>query len=410
MDVEILKYFSKKEHYDLYSQYVKRYTVGEETSTILKSYGEYFKTKDEIVDWNVFKTWFYITNGVRSDTICVYDEIFKAVDDGVEPDEEELMPLIKEFIKKDYATQILEVSTSVLDGKKNTLEDVDTLLAKYRDTTGEAVEHHKYFVTDDFDELVEDAMKPGYRWRMPFLNESIGDLKDEMFVMVAARPDSGKTSFLANEVSFMIPQMEDGEYCLWFNNEQAGGKVKRRVIMNAIGWSTADIIKNRAGAFAELKKVWGSADRLKVFNKPAITVRDVEKILREYEDKVGLIVFDQLWKIHSSDKEGETARQTKLAAWAREICKEYAPVMNSHQADAQAHGEKWIEMDRLYGSKTGIQGEADVIITLGRSLEVSEQRERYIYVPKNKEPDGTDPLKANGKHISKVDMSIGRFL
>ena len=50
--------------------------------------------------------------------------------------------------------------------------------------------------------------------------------------------------------------------------------------------------------------------------------------------------------------------------------------------DSSAENEKTPPMNSLYGSKTGAQGEADVILMIGRTY--SDPDKRYLSTPKNK--------------------------
>ncbi|WP_033928859.1 hypothetical protein, partial [Vibrio cholerae] len=64
--------------------------------------------------------------------------------------------------------------------------------------------------------------------------------------------------------------------------------------------------------------------------------------------------------------------------------------MVTHQADAQAEGQKWLDMSMMYGSKTAAQGEADTIIMMGRTHEESEKAVRFLTIAKNKNAVGPD--------------------
>ena len=66
-------------------------------------------------------------------------------------------------------------------------------------------------------------------------------------------------------------------------------------------------------------------------------------------------------------------------------------------------------MAQLYGSKTGIQGEADVILMIG--CEDNGQDIRYISIPKNKLPGGprSVPGLRHGKFEVNFDHQTGRF-
>ena len=94
------------------------------------------------------------------------------------------------------------------------------------------------------------------------------------------------------------------------------------------------------------------------------------------------------------------------ANWGREIAKAYAPVITVHQADGTAEGVQWIDMSQLYMSKTGIQGEADAIITIGRQPDKGNAR--FMYIPKNK-MTGNVPSLRNGKFEIEIVPDLARF-
>jgi replicative DNA helicase len=79
-----------------------------------------------------------------------------------------------------------------------------------------------------------------YSWRLKSLNTALGSLRMGDFGFVFARPETGKTTFLASEVTFMAEQTEGN--ILWFNNEEQGGKVKSRCYQATLGLTTKAII------------------------------------------------------------------------------------------------------------------------------------------------------------------------
>ena len=71
-----------------------------------------------------------------------------------------------------------------------------------------------------------------------------------------------------------------------------------------------------------------------------------------------------------------------------------------------AEGKPYPSMDMLYGSKTGIQGEADLIIMLGRKDNSST---RYISLPKNKLQTPRNRAKRNGRWTVTLNADIARI-
>ncbi len=68
-------------------------------------------------------------------------------------------------------------------------------------------------------------------------------------------------------------------------------------------------------------------------------------------------------------------------------------------------------MEQIYGTKTGVQGEADAIIAIGRKDDeptVPDRNNRYIHIPKNK-MTGNDESLRNGKFQIRIQPTIARF-
>ena len=75
------------------------------------------------------------------------------------------------------------------------------------------------FVTDDLQQIADKTVNaPGLRWRLDAMNIMLGSLRKGNFGFVFARPETGKTTFLASEITYMAQQLpEDAGPILWFN-------------------------------------------------------------------------------------------------------------------------------------------------------------------------------------------------
>jgi len=143
-----------------------------------------------------------------------------------------------------------------------------------------------------------------------------------------------------------------------------------------------------------------------------LTMSDVESVLRRREYK--LIGFNVLWKIQGMAKRLEdTQKYERIAQWARSLADRFeAPVLGVWQADTTAEGVAWLTQQQLYGSKTALQGEADVLLMIGKVHEPGKGDERYINVCKNKIPSspGTNPKLRHAQFTVDIDSERGRFL
>lgn len=415
MSINIIYILSNKDKYNKYISFIKEHTVSKETFTVLQDLSDYFAqhpTHDS-VDWSVFATWWRVVKHpmFKEDKQALYQEMFDTLSSTTSLDGDTEESLLQAFIERDYATQAADIALKVAEGEtRGDLGRLQDILDSYHRETGKMAQMDSHEVRETLADIIVKVRASGLSWRLDCLNRSVGPLRKGDFIIFAARPDSGKTTWLASEASYMAPQLEEDECVLWFNNEEQGWKVRYRVIQAAIGWDSMAIEANETAAWDEYCKVVGE-HKIRIVDKADLSIRDVNHYLTKY--KPGLIIFDQLWKIHGFEKKAvnEVANQTLLANQAREWAKEYAPVLNVHQADGSAEGVKYITQNQLYGSKTGIQGEADAIITLGRSHEPGLEMSRFVYVPKNKMIGGPHTVSSekNGKYEIVIQPQIARF-
>lgn len=410
MDINLLLVLRTRESYDKWSRFVKKGQVGQETWNIFEAMGEWLKHNTEAaeISWPEFNAWFCLVRHAKmaEEKLKLHKAIIDKLSEEAEPDETAIRPLLEGLITRDYASQIAEKALRITDGDFTIpVSSIVDLVEQRNHDIGKVDGVDRHILVPSLEGMAA-VTAPGLRWRMECLNMSLGDLRQGDLVVVGTRPDTGKTTFLASEATFMAPQLPDEKVVLWVNNEEEGNKVFRRLIQAALGRTSTVMDSNLPKALDDYKAVVGRMDRIIMLNKADVHVRDIEHMLKKYN--VGLIICDQLWKVHGFDAEAgsEVVRQTMLFNWARETAKKHAPVITVHQADGSAEGVKWIDMSKLYGSKTGIQGEADAIITIGRLPETGDTR--YLYVPKNKLA-GKDPALRNGMFEIEIQKDIGRF-
>ena len=406
MELDIIKFLSNRNNYETYIKYIKPHTLTKECNAILRDMDVYYHTYPSDIDWGDFKTWFCVVQhpSWKEEKLEVFKLIFDKLSTHTVPSD---ASIVDHFIMVDYATKIFTESAKVAEGTKHTLEDIVTLIDEYKHRR--PVEEDSILL--DSKELIEEASgTTGLIWRLPELNKALGKL-DRDLVMVGGRPDSGKTTLLASEVTHMAKQLPADKYVIWFNNEERGSKVKVRLIQAALNTKREDIFFNVEAALKLYQKEIGGENRVIIKDSASISVYDVRKLIDKYPP--GLIIIDQLSKIVSTRQrdELETYRIQHLGEFARQLTKDYCPVIFTVWADGSAEGQKWIEMSQLYGSKTGLQGEADAIITIGRSNDeptVSDRNNRYLYIPKNKMIGEEESLR-NGKFELRIDPTRARF-
>lgn len=264
------------------------------------------------------------------------------------------------------------------------------------------------FVTDDIDAiLAHHVTGGGLDWRYDEMNIMVGPVRGSDLLIVLGRPEIGKTSFIISELMHWATQIAPDEKVIIFNNEEAGDKLLLRCYTVALNMNAFDLAKVKDKKEAMTKALGG--DKVLVYDDAGTTIRDVERVCENYKPKV--IVFNVLDKISGFNKLDEVSRLRRISQWARELGKKYdAVVVCVCQADGTAEGEKYIFKNQIYGSKTGIPGEADVIIGVG--YDPNEADVRYFHISKNKLTGGsrTDPARSHGYAAATFYKQTGRYV
>jgi hypothetical protein len=265
------------------------------------------------------------------------------------------------------------------------------------------------FVTDDLNDLVNDSIKtPGLRWRLSTLNRMLGSLRFGDFGFVFARPETGKTTFLASEATHMASQLaEEAGPILWLNNEEQGNKVMLRCYQAALGCTMTELFRDLDRAKKEYHRL--TKGKIKIYDSGHITKSTVEKLCRQL--KPSLIIFDQIDKIKGFDNDREDLRLGAIYQWARELAKVYAPAIGVCQADGSGEGQKWLTMANVANAKTAKQAEADWILGIGKVNEPGFDTLRFLHLSKNKLLGDTDsdPEMRHGRMEVLIDADTARY-
>lgn len=265
------------------------------------------------------------------------------------------------------------------------------------------------FVTTKLSVIMgEIFQKPGLRWRLDALNKSLGSLRKGNFGFLFARPETGKTTFLASEISFMLTQLKDEDGpIVWFNNEQVGTEVMLYVYRAYFGLELTRIRQDIAGFEKRFEEE--TKGKFLLVDNANLDKTYVEKIAKA--TKPSLMVFDQIDKVKGFAADREDLRLGAIYIWARELAKLYCPTIGICQADGTAENVKWLTMDHVANAKTAKQAEADWILGMGAVHADGMQFIRYLHLSKNKlmGDEDTLPRMRHGKMEVLIQPEIARF-
>ena len=379
MIADLIKFLSKESNYVTASKFVKESYVPREAWAIIDYLPKYFKDNSitEVINWSDFYTRFAMENPSAKNL-----ELIQTLCEKLEQDKDPISEdVLQMFTNRVYAEEIAEEAIKVAEGRSNSFISIFNSLDNYKRTS---VKLEKALMDEAVGEDMMTALSSikttGMHWHLECLNKLLGPLNNE-FILLASRPDGGKTTLLANECWNLAKQLPEGKQIIWFNNEEHIRKVKLRVIQSFLGLTKEDVQDDIISAVNKYEKEFGK-DKI-IFIDDANHIGKVEKAIARYNP--GLIIVDQLYKVQGmmgGKQELEAERFRKLCEWARDIAKHTAPVIASNQLDGSAEGMKYPPMSMLYGSKTGAQGEADAILLIGKTPVDGDKR--FIYCPKNK--------------------------
>ncbi len=414
----LLKILTEKDSYKRYGKFVKSHVLSNWGGTLFKDFGEYFDNFGvDNIDLDKFKTWFTVVKhqNIKADKREVYETAIDNINNlDMDEIEVEVDAIIREFTKRDYFSQIADKSLQIAEGEDEAApEDIRVLLKEYEDSIGQVDITDKLEVKTGIIELIQSqAVQDGLKWRLPEFNYSIGPVKHQL-VIFGARPNSGKTLVLTSELSYMAEQLKDTDKdVIFLNNEEEGNVVKHRIVQSALARTDEDLLRNPVKALEDIKTLWGSPGRVKVFDD-VYDLHTANSILER--NSAGVIVVDQLWNMKGIGNrvDSEVTRITLLYKEARKWGKLYkCPVLIVHQLGGNAGGVMFPNMEHFYLSQTALQGDGDVIVTLGKSYDQSiPEMRRGIHIVKNKLGKGTE-CRAELKHGQmEVDLEphIGRI-
>jgi len=299
-----------------------------------------------------------------------------------------------------------EVAKLALDVEDGTAK-VEELLNKFNELEHEDTETDEAKpVNMDLHEIYESQIQtPGLRWRLDWLNKSLGSLRKGDFGFIFARPETGKTTFLASEMTHMVSQT-DGDI-LWFNNEEQGKKVAVRCFQALFGLTNKELFDDKENNANEYKQKVGSRIKIYDYEDSSSTSR-IESIIKETNPS--LIIFDQIDKVRGFKSDRYDLELKKLYQWAREMAKIYAPVIAVSQAGGTGEGKVWLTMDDVDSSKTAKQGEADWILGIGKEQDNTSNM-RYLNISKNKLLGDADTLPdlRHGNQQVMIKPNIARY-
>lgn len=407
LDISTLKLLKYRDRFERLAGHVPRQAVDPNTAILLDDFKAFFKEFPDVkrIDPGVFTLWF---KGFRHPTLNpeaaeVFTRILSGLAEDVDPAVEQ--GLLARLVAAGAAYDTAKLIESFQNGDEVEFRmGLEAITDAYDAAMDRKVKNPQ--VLDRIEDLLEaEKDDTGLHFRLESVNRSIKPLVGGDFVIVAARPDAGKTTWIASEATFMAPQVDmiypdEGRSILWLNNEGPGKRIITRNFQSAIGpdGSTLDdLIRLNvpSGTVHQskirdeyVKALGGRPGVLRVFDIHGFSNGEVENLIRKYNP--ALVIFDMVDNISFGGMAINNGQRTDqlleaMYQWARLIGVKYdTAVIATSQVSADGEGVQWPAQSMLKDSKTGKQGAADMILMIGKSNEPQHADLRYLSTPKNK--------------------------
>lgn len=306
--------------------------------------------------------------------------------------------------------QLAEISMAAHDAKEGRvdIERVRQMFKEFEASSNSSEKEEELpYISDDLETIINDVyVKPGLRWRLNALNRMLGSLRHGDFGFIFARPETGKTTLLASELTCMAEQATGD--VIWLANEEEGGKVMLRIYQATFG---IDLVTLKSDpAYWKKKFQEKYQGRLKVISDLSVMHKgNVQRLCDKL--KPSLLIIDQLSKITGFSNDRKDLELGASCEWGRTMAKSYCPVVAVHQADGTAEGVQWLNMNHVANAKTAMQAEADWILGVGKNNSPGYENLRYLALSKNKlagDPD-TDPTMRHGKCEVLIEPIVARY-
>ena len=385
IDLKLLQILKYRDEYRKVIGRVPMESVEKTTVALLKDFGKYFERfpTHERINLQTFAPLFSSWHPKLSDEQKhAYASILRRINDDVQEDEAAVV--LHSLLELRLAADIANLLVQFEEGEVSNIHaEIDEIVAAFqRDARVKGLD----FVQADADDmLAQEADDAGLRWRLQCLNDSMRGLRPGDFGIVAGRPDKGKTTFLASEVTALAAQVD--QPVLWLNNEGPGNRIYTRLWQAALGQTLSGLVAmHRAGRMLPEYQaaIKGDQHKIRVFDIHGLDTYAVERIIEQ--NNPALVVYDMIDNVRGfADAARTDLTLEKMYQWARELAVKYQFIgLATSQISADGADMQFPSDHMLKDSKTGKQGACDFILMIGAVEDTGFKNARFISLPKNK--------------------------
>ena len=292
--------------------------------------------------------------------------------------------VIDKLWRKEIGRQVSSLGINMAEGDTSAMGLLKALLDRVADN----------YSPDDFGEpttkdletlLAKTSNDARFEFNIRTLSRHLYGVGAGEFMIVLARPETGKTTFLVSLCAGPGGFCEQGAKVLILGNEEETSRTMLRSIQAASGMTRDEISEDPGTAMLAFNRI---SDNLEMQDTVDWDLDRVDSYMSKMKPDV--LVIDQADKVGVSGQYQAThERLRELYRRLRELAKRHqCAVIGVSQASADGEGKTRIDFSMAEGSKTGKAAEADVILGIGKhngdADDDSVDYTRFLHISKNK--------------------------
>lgn len=392
MDLNILGALRERNRFRQLRGAVPDAQLGVETLTMLSWYDAYFKQfpdKDRI-ETDVLRSFFTLRAGTSTpEQQAVMKMLITKLDTDV--DKSIIEGITAQLYERDFAGRAAAVLRKFEDGEEVDVTYELNRMANENMRRLSSAQPSSYIDTPIEDLLKEYEDDRGLKLPTNVLKESVGGLQGGDLLLVAGRPDKGKTSLVAAILTEFAPQLKDmgweGRPLLWLNNEGSGKRIIPRIYQAALNVDFLELTRlSNAGTLRSLYLQAVCNQDIRVKDIHGMSLGQIEQVIEDMNPAA--VVYDMPANIKTTGM-GAGANKTDglEGIWQgiRDICVLHNHVgIGTSQISNEGDNELFPGYGALKDSKTGVQGAVDVMLMMGAFNSPDMAAVRGFATPKNK--------------------------
>jgi replicative DNA helicase len=318
----------------------------------------------------------------------IFSELFQRVTREKPLSKEIATDVLSKMFQQVVGEEIANIGFDYVNGSQTGLEPLRSILNDYED-------NFLPKLTVDWDDTSLDTLlrlndlQSKWKFNIPSLSREVEGVSPGHFVIIGARPNTGKTSFHASTLAAPNGFVHQGAKCMVLCNEESYERVGARYLSAATSMSMDEVKTNMAVAALRYEPV---SKNIFIKDSTGKDMAWVEAIIKAYEPDI--VVLDMGDKFAIGKGERTDLFLKEAAIHARNIAKAHkCVIMWMSQLSAEAEGLIEPDQSMLEGSKTGKAAEADLIIMVSKNKHVegdeNAEAQRHLKIAKNKLKGGS---------------------